>query len=112
MHIPRMILPTSSSASFLRVISFGVILPFTLIGLVISRDKWRLLLPVYAFLIVHTGIHAISWTMIRYRIPMDVFFIMFASVSILWIYERIKPVFVNKFHLSEPEPSTLHAKKT
>jgi hypothetical protein len=31
---------------------------------------------------MHTAIYAVTWTMIRYRIPLDVFFIMFAAYAL------------------------------
>jgi 4-amino-4-deoxy-L-arabinose transferase-like glycosyltransferase len=77
--------PTTDStlqANVLRVASFGAILPFAVIGLILNLRRLRFLAPVYLFMIVHTGVYAISWTMIRYRIPLDVFFIMFAAYTI------------------------------
>lgn len=76
--------PTPEStllANLMRVGSFAIILPFSVIGLVLSLRQWRSLLPVLLFLVIHTAVYAISWTMIRYRVPMDAFFIMFASYA-------------------------------
>lgn len=77
--------PTDESsllANLLRLISFGAILPFTIIGLILGLRNWRALAPVYLFILIHTAIYAVTWTMIRYRIPLDVFFIMFAAYAL------------------------------
>jgi hypothetical protein len=47
-----------------------------------------LLIPIYAFLIVHTGIYIITWTMVRYRIPMDALLLIFAGYSIHLLSEQ------------------------
>lgn len=89
--------PTQDStlpANVLRVISFGLIVPFTIIGLVAGLRRWQMLLPVYLFMLIHTGVYAVSWTMIRYRIPVDVFFIIFTAYAIVLISEHIRlPMF-------------------
>lgn len=79
--------PTAGStreANLLRVLSFGILVPFAAIGLVANFKNWRRLSLVYLFIVIHTGVYAVSWTMIRYRIPIDVFLIMFAA-SALWL---------------------------
>lgn len=78
--------PTSDStrdANLLRVLSFGLLVPFAIAGLLLNLKNWRVLSIVYIFIIIHTGVYAISWTMIRYRVPLDPFFIMFGSSAIL-----------------------------
>lgn len=83
--------PTPESAlmaNVLRVCSFGIMWPFSLAGLWLSRRQWRDLLPVYLFMLTHTGVYAVTWTMVRYRIPIDVFLIPFAAVAGLRLYDR------------------------
>lgn len=85
--------PTSDStlgANILRVVSFGFLLPFSVLGLWISRHNWKKLLPIYFFVIIHTGTYAISWTMIRYRIPLDAFLVPFSAIAVLAIMDKIK----------------------
>ncbi len=84
--------PTADStlaANILRVCSFGLILPFTLYGLVVNLRRFQELAPIYLFGLVHTGIYAVTWTMIRYRIPLDPFFILFAAYTLVMIYSRV-----------------------
>lgn len=73
-----------------RVASFGLLLPFILHGLVLSVRTWRYqhqrqraaLILLYLFIVVYTGIHLLTWTLIRYRLPVDAIFILFAAYSI------------------------------
>jgi len=84
--------PTADSsyqANLLRVLSFGLIVPFTLYGIVANLRRFADLAPIYLFFVVHTGIYAVTWTMVRYRVPMDPFFILFAAYTLLQIYETI-----------------------
>ena len=77
--------PTSDSdtvANFMRVISFGVLLPLSVMGLWLSRKEFWRLTPIWLFMLIHTGVYAISWTMIRYRIPLDAILTMFAGLTV------------------------------
>lgn len=78
--------PTPGSsllANAMRVLSFGILLPFALGGLVLSFRKWRELVPIYLFILVHTGVYSISWTMIRYRLPIDALIIPFGALAVV-----------------------------
>jgi hypothetical protein len=82
-----------------RVASFGLFLPFILYGLVLSVGKkyesWmaRFTSPFtlfYLFILVYAGMHILTWTLIRYRVPIDAIFILFAGWSFLDLSERIQ----------------------
>ena len=77
------------TANVLRVISFGIMWPFVVAGIWLSRSRWRELMPIYLFIIIHTAIHAISWTMIRYRIPLDALFIIFAAFATTVLLDKV-----------------------
>jgi hypothetical protein len=72
-----------------RVASFGLLLPFILHGLILSVQTWSTetrfrraaLILLYLFIIIYTGIHLLTWTLIRYRLPVDAVFILFAAYS-------------------------------
>jgi 4-amino-4-deoxy-L-arabinose transferase-like glycosyltransferase len=84
-------LRTSSLASSIaRLLSFGILLPFMLYGLFLSFKNWRKFILLYLFIIIHTGIHAVSWVMIRYRAPVDALLILFAAAAIVNIYEHLR----------------------
>jgi 4-amino-4-deoxy-L-arabinose transferase-like glycosyltransferase len=83
--------PTSDStllANSMRVLSFGIVLPFAIFGLWRSASEWRRLLPIYAFMLLHVGIYSVTWTMIRYRIPMDALLIIFGAVGLMTLLEH------------------------
>lgn len=91
--------PTPESdllANTLRVFSFGIMWPFAAAGLWLSRRQWRDLLPIYIFMVMHTGVYAITWTMIRYRVPLDAFLILFAAVAGVQIYRWITALYRNR----------------
>ena len=87
-------LPSSDSglvSNIVRVLSFGVFLPFMIAGVVMVASKWWRGSPVAAvpgvsllglFVVVYTGIHLASWTLIRYRLPVDVVLLIFAAFSV------------------------------
>ncbi len=81
-----------------RVVSFGVLWPFMLYGLVRSFifRPWSFirLLADNAFLLqlfalVYTAIHLLSWALIRYRLPVDAVLLVFAALAIIDLYQRI-----------------------
>ncbi len=84
-----------------RVGSFGLFLPFMVFGFLHSlfykfpTIKAKLTSPftlVYLFLLVYTGIHVLTWTLIRYRLPLDAFLIIFAGLAWMkigeWVYAK------------------------
>lgn len=83
--------PTADSgrlANLLRILSFGWLAPLAAFGVVANLRHWRTLAPIYLFILSHTGVYAITWTMIRYRMPMEPFLIMFGAYTIEQIYAR------------------------
>jgi 4-amino-4-deoxy-L-arabinose transferase-like glycosyltransferase len=89
--------PSSESgmvSNLVRVGSFGIMLPFILFGLYVSfiqRKKPLLKQPLsllYLFMIVYAGIHILTWTLIRYRLPIDAVFVIFASLGLVDLLNR------------------------
>ena len=77
-----------------RVLSFGILWPFMLIGLILawrrrSHRFWDALATskflLVLFVLVYTGIHVLTWTLIRYRLPVDAVLLVFAGVAFDWI---------------------------
>lgn len=84
--------PTADSSlisNTARVLSFGILLPFMLLGLYLSLPQWRKVLPLYLFLVVHLGVYLVSWVMIRYRIPADTVLLIFAGLALACIGQRL-----------------------
>jgi 4-amino-4-deoxy-L-arabinose transferase-like glycosyltransferase len=90
--------PSSESglvSNIVRVGSFGILLPFVLYGLVLTfirRTKPLSKQPLsllYLYIAVYTAIHVLSWTLIRYRLPVDAILVIFAGFSIIDLISRI-----------------------
>jgi 4-amino-4-deoxy-L-arabinose transferase-like glycosyltransferase len=93
--------PTESSSlisNISRVFSFGIMLPFMVYGIIVTflnRSEKALrgwsspvaLLLLFSFL--YTGIHVLTWTLIRYRLPIDAILLIFAGCALTDIYQRI-----------------------
>ncbi|MFW6062879.1 MAG: hypothetical protein ACOC9V_01765 [Chloroflexota bacterium] len=78
-----------------RLLSFGLFLPFMIIGvaqrlLARAREARRSPLAALAapdtllllFILVYTGIHVLSWTQVRYRLPVDAVLVLFAALGL------------------------------
>lgn len=61
---------------------FGLILPFGLSGIYLTRRRWRTLLPVYLFLLVYSLSFIIFFVTARYRMPLIPFYLFFAAAGV------------------------------
>jgi 4-amino-4-deoxy-L-arabinose transferase-like glycosyltransferase len=73
-----------------RVLSFGLYLPFMLLGLGLSLSRWRSFVVLYLFIFIHTTIHLLSWPAPRYRLSVDAVLIVFAGLAVLELAKQIK----------------------
>ena len=73
-----------------RVLSFGLYLPFMVLGLALSVSRWRNFVPLYLFMIIHTGIHLLSWPSPRYRLPVDAVLMVFAGLTLIELAKQLK----------------------
>jgi 4-amino-4-deoxy-L-arabinose transferase-like glycosyltransferase len=73
-----------------RVFSFGLYLPFMLLGLYLSFSRWRSFVPLYLFIVIHTTIHLLSWPSLRYRLPVDAVLMVFAGITIIELAKQLK----------------------
>lgn len=84
-----------------RIGSFGVFLPFMLYGLFLgvkrSSSFWHLLTSLQGLLIlfalVYAGVHILTWTLIRYRLPVDAVLIPFAALALQDVVQRLSVKF-------------------
>ena len=90
--------PSSESglmSNLVRVGSFGLILPFILYGLylsIIHRKKPFFKQPLsllYLYVLVYAGIHILTWTLIRYRLPIDAILVIFAGLALVDLLNRV-----------------------
>jgi hypothetical protein len=84
---------SSAISNLSRVAGFGLYLPFMLIGLWLSFFRKGSARPglnlVYLFVAVYTLIHLLSWTLIRYRLPVDAVLIVFAALAVIHLAMHI-----------------------
>jgi 4-amino-4-deoxy-L-arabinose transferase-like glycosyltransferase len=85
-----------------RVGSFGLFLPFMLYGLFLSwrynslaRRSASPFFLLYLFMATYTAVHVFTWTLIRYRLPVDAVLLLFAGLAVLEVWQRLPagPVF-------------------
>jgi hypothetical protein len=98
--------PTAASgrmSNYARVLSFGLCLPFMLAGVVLScrrpksstgsaRVDPRVWLLVSAA-VVYSLVHILTWTLVRYRLPVDALLMPFGAVAMVqgsdWVLHRV-----------------------
>jgi 4-amino-4-deoxy-L-arabinose transferase-like glycosyltransferase len=102
-------LPSSRSgmvSNISRVGSFGLALPFMLYGLFLAvkrvwSEKGNRLVNLFTsptgllllFAVIYTSVHVLTWTLIRYRLPVDAALIPFAGLAVHDLYTRINTRF-------------------
>jgi hypothetical protein len=99
-RIPAYFMFWSSAASSLpsnltRVLSFGLALPFMILGIAIwIQDAHKKRVPVppggllLLFIVVYSAIHLLSWALIRYRLPVDAVGLIFAARGLYCVYQK------------------------
>jgi 4-amino-4-deoxy-L-arabinose transferase-like glycosyltransferase len=78
-------------SNFSRLFSFGILWPFMVYGLVrgVRRSLSSEALILYLFIAVYTAIHLLSWSLIRYRLPVDAIALVFAAFALVDIRARL-----------------------
>ena len=71
-----------------RVLAFGFFLPFIIYGLWLSRRMWQRLTLLYLFIGFYTGLHLLTWSMVRYRLPVDAVLLLFAGLALIDLAQR------------------------
>jgi hypothetical protein len=83
--------PESSLVSnLMRVLSFGLYLPFFLYGLVLSLRQARRFSLLYLFVLVFSAMHILIWASVRYRLPIDAVMMPFAAMALVDITRRLR----------------------
>jgi len=94
---------SSLMSNIVRVFSFGLLWPFMLYGSIVSlKERWQTQPSAHAatrlllvFVVVYTGIHILSWALIRYRLPVDSVLMLFAAVG----FVDLSNMFRNRWRL-------------
>jgi hypothetical protein len=76
-------------SNLVRVLSFGLYLPFMLLGLYYSLSHARRFALIYLFIVVHSAIHLLSWPSLRYRLPVDALLMIFAAMALLELARQV-----------------------
>jgi hypothetical protein len=81
----------STRHNLMSILSYGLLLPFMLYGLVdllLGRKRmfWFLIFPLF----IQTFLHVLQWALTRYRNPIDSFVIILASYGFLQIYTSLR----------------------
>lgn len=74
---------SSRMSNLVRGLSFGLYLPFMLVGLYLSLARRREFTLLYLFIVIHSGIHLLSWPSLRYRLPVDAISMIFVALALL-----------------------------
>jgi 4-amino-4-deoxy-L-arabinose transferase-like glycosyltransferase len=99
--------PTAESSlvsNISRVFSFGILLPFMLYGIWLAFKRRNLATPMHLdqspallllFCLLYTGTHLLTWTLVRYRLPVDAVMLVFAGLAVAEFGQRL-PFFRHK----------------
>ena len=59
------------------------------LGLILSISRWRNFIPLYLFIVIHTGIHLLSWLHLV-RLSVDAVSMVFAALALLELAKHSK----------------------
>ena len=81
-------------AKIYKTITWLIVIPFALTGIVISRKRWKISGLIVLFVAFHALLHAASFVDkgLIYRYPIQPFLCIFASYAFWSIYRRYNPV--------------------
>jgi len=80
---------SSLSSNLMRVLSFGLYLPFFVYGLVLSLHDARRFMLIYLFILVFSAMHILIWASVRYRLPIDALMMPLAAMAVLDLMQRL-----------------------
>ena len=94
---------SSLLSNIVRVLSFGLALPFMVWGLglwirecVRGQLNWRTGGLLLLFALIYSSVHLLSWSLIRYRAPVDAVLLPFAAYAVLTVFKVTVTGFRNR----------------
>jgi tetratricopeptide (TPR) repeat protein len=69
---------------------FGLMGPFSILGLFITLKRWKEYLLLYLFILSYSASVIIFFVCARFRMPIIPFLLMFSSFFLWWLYDKIK----------------------
>jgi 4-amino-4-deoxy-L-arabinose transferase-like glycosyltransferase len=79
-----------SARKAIAIVSYAPVLLLAIWGLLLTRSKWRQLLPVYGYFIVFTAAYSVFLPTTRYRLPLDFFLVILAAVAADNMWNRLR----------------------
>lgn len=99
--------PYYSDSPFLvkgiTILSYIFVMLFGIVGVILSRKRWRELFPLYLLIIYITSIHSVTIASIRYRFPMMPFLMLFAAYGLCELWHRYEPFQARMAFISREE---------
>ena len=80
-------------SDLMRVASFGLYLPFFIIGSILALRSWRRTGVIFLFAAVYTAMHVLSWAVVLYRLPVDAAMMPFAGLAVAVLAQRFSRKF-------------------
>jgi 4-amino-4-deoxy-L-arabinose transferase-like glycosyltransferase len=80
---------SSLASNLMRVLSFGLYLPFFIYGLLLSFKDWRRYSLIYLFGVVYSVMHILTWAGVRYRLPVDAALMPLAALAVVDLAARL-----------------------
>jgi 4-amino-4-deoxy-L-arabinose transferase-like glycosyltransferase len=77
-------------SNLMRVLSYGLYLPFYVYGLILSFSRWKRCLLFYLFALIYSLMHILTWASIRYRLPVDMALMPFAALALIDVISRLQ----------------------
>lgn len=77
-------------SKWLMSASYFLVIPFSLVGMILTKSRWREFSFIYLLIGYLTFIHAITIPGIRYRYPLMPFLMMFAAFGICEMWRRLR----------------------
>lgn len=74
----------------ISIASYVPVLILAIWGAVLTIDRWRRLIPIYAYFLALTATYCVFMPTTRYRLPLDFFLILFAAVPLAYWWERTR----------------------
>jgi len=70
------------------LLSYGIILPFAILGLALSFKQYKKSLILYIAIFSFTLVYTLIWSVIRYRLPIEPYIIIFSTLGIIYLGDR------------------------
>jgi hypothetical protein len=94
--------PTQDSgllSNIVRMLSFGLLLPFLVAGTLLAlfrrgvyggSDARSAAFFILLMALLYSGLHFVTWTLVRYRLPVDAMLMPFAALGLVFLYDLMR----------------------